>query len=143
MTLEMKQLHFWNMHIQSKAIQTKALEQAIKDSVPDGVGSSHVSQGETRWTPQWKDCVWWKQTNNETTFPRKMQVCQPSPHTTCCYHASLMPRKKEIIDIPNMFIQKQVEDKEDMAGNHQDSWSPCGYPHSDCSQECLQVLCHN
>jgi hypothetical protein len=44
MTLEMKQLHFWNMHIQSKAIQTKALEQAIKDSVPDGVGSSHVSQ---------------------------------------------------------------------------------------------------
>jgi hypothetical protein len=81
--------------------------------------------------------------NHETMFPRKMQVCQPSPHMTCCYHASLMPRKKEIIDIPNMFIQKQVEDKEDMAGNHQDSWSPCGYPHSDCSQECLQVLCHN
>jgi hypothetical protein len=60
MTLEMKQLHFWNMHNQSKAIQTKALEQAIKDSVPDGVGSSHVSQGKTRWTPQWKDCVWWE-----------------------------------------------------------------------------------
>jgi hypothetical protein len=50
-------------------------------------------------------------------------------------------RDVTVIDIPNTFIQMQVEVEEDSYGNHQDLWSPFAYPHSDCSQH-LQVLHH-
>jgi hypothetical protein len=41
-----------------------------------------------------KEGLWLEETNSETTFPLKMQVCQPLPQKPCCYQASLMPRKK-------------------------------------------------
>jgi hypothetical protein len=61
-----------------------------------------------------------EETNSETTFPRKMQVCQPSPQKPYFYHASSMPRKKgmslsSISQTQNASIQMQVEDEEDMA----------------------------
>jgi hypothetical protein len=46
-------------------------------------------------------------------------------------------RDVDVIDIPNVFIQMQVEDEEDMA-----IIKICEHPRSDCSR-CLQVLCHN
>jgi hypothetical protein len=45
-TLEMKQATTFLEHVQAKA-----LEQTIKDSALDSVRSSHVPQGEMRWTP--------------------------------------------------------------------------------------------
>jgi hypothetical protein len=70
------------------------LEQTIEDPVPDGVGITHVSQGEMRWIPQRKDCGWLEETNSETIFPRKMQVRQPSPQKPYYYHPSSMLRKE-------------------------------------------------
>jgi hypothetical protein len=66
--------------------------------------------------PSWGG-LWPEETNSETTFPREMQVRQPSPQKPYCYCASLMPRTKNMLlsHIPNTFIQMQVDDEEDMA----------------------------
>ncbi len=67
--------------------------------------------------------LWPEETNSDTTFPRKMQVCQPLPQKPYCYHASLMLRKKGILQR----IYPDESRRRRGYGNHQDSWSPCGY----------------
>jgi hypothetical protein len=56
-----------------------------------------------------KKGLWLEETNSETTYPRKMQVLQPSPQKLYYYW------DVAVIDIPNAFIQTQVEDEGDMA----------------------------
>ncbi len=41
-----------------------------------------------------REGLWPVETNNETTFPKKMQVCQPLPQKLYCSLPLSMPRKK-------------------------------------------------
>jgi hypothetical protein len=88
-TSEIKQLHFCNTFKPkhwSKLSKTQC--QTVLESLmflkekQDGSLKGRTVAGET---------------NSETTFPRKMLVCQPSPQKPCCYRASPMPRKKGML----------------------------------------------
>jgi hypothetical protein len=114
----------------------------MSDSVPDGVGISHVSQGETRRIPQGKDCGWRKQT---ARLHSKEDASSPTITTEAVLLSCIIDAQEErdvaIIDIPNTFIQARVEDEEDMTiikirGVLVD------IPSSDCSRR-LQVLHHD
>jgi hypothetical protein len=74
-TLEMKQLHFRSM------FQPKHWSRLSK--------TQHQTVLESH--------MWMEETNSETTFPRKMQVCQPSPQKPYYYCASSMLRKEGML----------------------------------------------
>jgi hypothetical protein len=88
-------------------VQAKALEQTIKDSVPDGVGITHVSHGETRWIPQGKDCGWRKQTAR-LHFQGRCKFANRH-HRSAVLLSCIIKAEEErdvtVIDIPNAFIQ--------------------------------------
>jgi hypothetical protein len=85
--------------------------------VPDSFGISHVSQGETRQIPQGKDCDWQKQTAR-LHFQGRCNFANHQHHTEAILLSCIINAKEErnaaVIDIPNAFIQMQLEDEEDM-----------------------------
>jgi hypothetical protein len=64
-----------------------------------------------------REGLWLVETNNETTFPRKISL--PTIATEAVLLLCIIDAEEErdvtIIDIPNVFIQMRVEDGEDMA----------------------------
>ncbi len=84
--------------------------------MPDGVGISHVSQGEMRRIPQGKDCGW---RNKQQDYISKEDASSPTIATEAILLSCIIDAKEErdveVINIPNAFIQMRVEDEEDMA----------------------------
>jgi hypothetical protein len=85
-TSEMKQLHFRNTF---KPKHWSELSKTQHQTVLE----SHMFLKEKR-DGSLKGRLWLEETNSKTTFPRKTQVCQPSPQKPYYYRASSMPRKE-------------------------------------------------
>jgi hypothetical protein len=99
-TSEMKQLHFrkmfklkhWNELSDTQHQIVLESHMFLKEKQDRSLKGRTVARG-----------------NNETSFPRKMQVHQPSPQNPYCYHASLMLRKKgmSLSSISQMHLSRQ------------------------------------